>query len=137
MKPLRFGSVAYRSCNTGQIMILSVLALGGTILGVTTIAGLLMAYQIRQATDFAFSAKAIFAADGGLEWGLYNFYCTTDPAKTPCPLPAPAFSNGASFAVQCANASGDFSDCDDLASATVLRSVGTAGEASRAFEIAL
>ena len=120
-------------------MILSVLALGGTILGVTTIAGLLMTYQIRQATDFAFSAKAIFAADSGLEWGLYNFYCATDPsgAKAPCPLPAPAFSNGATSSVQCADASGDFSDCDDLASAAALRAVGSAGEASRAFEIAL
>ncbi len=118
-------------------MILSVLALGGTILGVTTIAGLLMTYQIRQATDFAFSAKAIFAADSGLEWGLYNFYCATDPTKVPCPLPAPAFSNGATNLVQCADASGDFSDCDDLASAVALRAVGTAGEASRAFEIAL
>ncbi len=34
-------------------MILAVLALGGTMLGATAIAGFLMLYQIRQSTDFA------------------------------------------------------------------------------------
>ena len=60
------------SARRGQAMLLAVMALGGTMLGVTTIAGLLMLYQIRQATAFRDSAAAVFAADAGVEWALYN-----------------------------------------------------------------
>jgi hypothetical protein len=55
---------------SGQVMILTVLALGGTILGAATVASLLVVYQIRQSTDLANSARAIFAADTGIEWGF-------------------------------------------------------------------
>ena len=48
-------------------MILTVLALGGAVLGATTVAGLLMLYQLRQTSDMANSARAIFAADAGTE----------------------------------------------------------------------
>jgi hypothetical protein len=58
----------------GQVMLITVLALSGTILGATAIAGLLMLYQIRQTTDAANSAKAIYAADSGIEWRLYRFF---------------------------------------------------------------
>ena len=50
-------------------MLLAVLTLGATMLGATTIAGLLMVYQIRQTTDFENSAKAVFAADAGTRMG--------------------------------------------------------------------
>lgn len=53
-------------------MLLTVLIVSGTILGATTIAGLLMLYQIRQATNFGQSLQALFAADAGLEWQLYR-----------------------------------------------------------------
>ncbi len=53
-------------------MILTVLIISGTILGATTIAGILMLNQIRQATNVGHSLQAIFAADAGLEWELYN-----------------------------------------------------------------
>ena len=53
-------------------MILTVLIVSGTILGATTIAGILMLNQIRQATNVEHSLQAIFAADAGLEWELYN-----------------------------------------------------------------
>ena len=56
----------------GQVMILTVLIVSGTILGATTIAGILMLNQIRQATNVEHSLQAIFAADAGLEWELYN-----------------------------------------------------------------
>jgi len=58
-------------------MLLTVLALGGTILGATTIAGVLMIYQIRQATDLQQSNKAIFAADAAIEWGNYQLSVAT------------------------------------------------------------
>lgn len=53
-------------------MLLTVLLISGTILGATTIAGLLMLYQIRQATNVGYSLQALFAADSGVEWKLYQ-----------------------------------------------------------------
>jgi hypothetical protein len=60
---------------SGQAMLIAVLSLGGAILGATTVAGLLTLYQIRATTDTANSARAIFAADAGTEWALFNHYC--------------------------------------------------------------
>ena len=62
----------------GQVMLLTVLIVSGTILGATTIAGLLMVYQIRQATNFGQSLQALFAADTGLEWQLYRKFQKED-----------------------------------------------------------
>lgn len=64
-------------------MLLAVLALGGAILGATTIAGLLMLYQIRAATDIESSAKAVFAADAGVEWTEFDFYCGVTSTANP------------------------------------------------------
>ena len=79
-------------------MLLTVLIVSGTILGATTIAGLLMLYQIRQSTDFGRSLQAIFAADTGLEWQLYRKFAETDAGKE---YPQPTFSPeaAADFAV--------------------------------------
>ncbi len=80
------------SAQKGQAMLVTVLALSGTILGATTIAGLLMLYQIRQSTDAVNSAKAVFAADAGMEWGLYKFFkadgltCQACPAGGACDM---------------------------------------------------
>jgi hypothetical protein len=67
-------------------MILTVLMLGGTLLGATTIAGLLMLFQVRQAADIASSAKAFFAADSGIEWAWYQFIHGYNEDET-TPLP--------------------------------------------------
>jgi hypothetical protein len=114
-------------------MILTVLALGGTILGATTVAGLLMLYQLRQATDLANSAKAIFAADAGLESAFYNLFCPG--TGKPCPAAEPVFTpeNGATQKVTCYNAAGEAQPACDGDTRTI-HSVGSAGGASRAFE---
>lgn len=112
----------------GQVMILSILAIGGTILGATTIAGLLMVYQLRSTSDVANSAKAIFAADTGIDWMLYQF---SKPSSTD---PAPAFSNGASFTATCYDSSSRIVDCRN-ASAVTFRSVGRSGTSYRALEL--
>ncbi len=109
-------------------MILSVLTLGGTILGATTIAGLLMLYQLRATSDTANSTKAIFAADAGADWGVYQFL---HPLSSD---PAPKFSNGASFTVTCYDSSAATIDCRDP-SAVVIRSAGRSGNAYRALEV--
>lgn len=67
-------------------MLLTVLIVSGTILSATVIAGLLMIYQLRQATQFGLSLQALFAADSGLEWKLYqSFKDDTRPAPIMSP----------------------------------------------------
>jgi hypothetical protein len=119
----------------GQVMILTVLALGGTLLGATTVAGLLTLYQIRNSTDLANSARAIFAADAGIEWGLYNFSCSAEEDRSRnCPAQELGeFSNGATVQVICGDDLGNEVACNDPGVAS-LKSVGSAGGSSRAFE---
>jgi hypothetical protein len=114
-------------------MLLTVLVLGSTVLGATTIAGLLMLYQVRQATDLGNSAKAIFAADAGIEQAFYNlFKCSGEDAASTCPAEAPIFTNGASVEVICFKGQEE-TDCSD-AGITRIRSVGQGASAYRAFE---
>ncbi len=117
-------------------MLITVLAISGTILGATTIAGLLTLYQIRQATDIVNSTKAIFAADSGLEWRLYKFFKADEQECLDCP------NGGACPQTELQNNSAFISSCvaEDLgggAQRIVVRSTGTSGNAARAFEITL
>lgn len=63
---------------SGQVLLMSVMMLGGILLSATAIAGLLMQYQIRQTNDAANSAKALFAADATLE---FESYCVVKQAN--------------------------------------------------------
>lgn len=63
----------------GQVMVLSVVILGGILLSAAAIGGLLTVYQLRASNDAVASAKAIFAADAGLE---AKTWCTV---KSGCP----------------------------------------------------
>jgi|SRR3989344_3397609 len=119
----------------GQVMLLTVLTLGGTILGATTIAGLLMLYQIRQSADLANSAKAFYGADTAIEWGLYQFF------KPGSSAPAPAFTNGTTFTTvcyevtNCTGAGATPTDCrTTTATTTIIRAVGTAVRSTRALD---
>lgn len=121
---------------SGQVMILTILALGGTLLGATTVAGLLTLYQIRNSTDLANSAKAIFAADAGVEWALYNFSCANGGSQNPCPAPEEGdddFANGSSVKVTCLGG-GASMDCTS-SQVNSIKSVGASGGSSRAFEV--
>ena len=112
-------------------MLITVLALSGTILGATAIAGLLMLYQIRQSTDIANSTKAIFAADAGIETQLFQILKGVPPGG--CNNIPPDGSgpeqllNGANFRTTCVQEGADL----------IVRSVGNSGNVSRAFEIIL
>jgi hypothetical protein len=115
-------------------MLLTVLALGGTILGATTIAGLLTVYQIRQTSDIANSAKAFAAADAGIEWGLYQFF-KPPPGGT---ATAPVFSNGILFVPPvCADTTGAPVDCTDIDRAASIRSVERSANSTRALSFSL
>ncbi len=59
----------------GQALLLTMLAVGSTLLAVTAIAGMLLLFQIRQMGDVENSTKAVFAADAGVEWELFRFAC--------------------------------------------------------------
>ena len=109
----------------GQVLMLTTLTIGGVLFGAMTIAGLLMVYQIRQAGDIANSAKAIFAADTGIEWGLYQFFKPGTGAT-------PQMQNGTTFTTKCL----PVADCTDITTAHII-SVGTSANAKRAFELNL
>ena len=115
-------------------MLLMVLSIGATILGATTIAGILMVYQIKGSTDFINSSKAIFAADTGTEWAEYNHF---HPTST---LPSPSFSNGASLIVSCYDANNTLTPCGATLNtttsyATYAISKGISRNINRAFSV--
>jgi len=103
----------------GQVMLVTILALSGTILGATTIAGLLMLYQIRQSADAGNSAKAIYAADAGLERQLYELF-----KNETCDAAMRTLFNDAVYE----------SSCEEMPERFLIKSQGTAGNVSRAFE---
>lgn len=113
-------------------MLITVLVLTGTILGATTIAGLLTLYQLRQATDVVNSTKAVFAADSGLEWRLYKFFkkdshvCEDCPNGGVCPQPLFDDSNVV-FETACISSENQIS----------VKSTGISHDAARAFEMIL
>ncbi len=57
----------------GQVMLLSVLLISGSILVFSTIAGYLMLLRIKGGSFSVDSAKAVFAADSGIECELYRY----------------------------------------------------------------
>ena len=101
----------------GQVMLSTVLVIGGLLLGASSIAGLLMVYQLRQTSNAINSTKAIFAADTGIEWELYVML--KDPN-----YPKPAMTNQSDFSTT-------------VYGTSTVRSVGTSGNSSRAFEAGL
>lgn len=109
-------------------MILTTLALGGSILGATTVAGLLMVYQIRQASDLGASTRSIYAADAGIEAALYQFFNQSAP-------PVLTFTNGASVVFVCTDA-GEPVECSST-EADLVRAVGKFGNVNRALELIL
>ena len=58
--------------NSGQIMLLSIVIIGTSILVVSIVAGYLMVQRLRFSSNMVDSAKAVFAADAGIECELYN-----------------------------------------------------------------
>ena len=124
-KPLNFNQ-------SGQVMLITILTLSGILLGATTIAGLLMTYQIRQATDITNSTKAIMAADAGIELELYKVSKMRGDYQI-------NFSNGAAVTTICKRS--DDSNClydgSDIESGLAIKSIGQSLKVYRAFEMTL
>lgn len=127
----------------GQAMLIAVLAFGGAILGATTIAGLLMLNQVRATRDSGDSARAIFAADTGVEWAMFDYYCAATSSINPVSrcmgaqreqAPDAVLVNGATDAVTCYDSSGvTTSSCSDTVNTVSAISKGSYGSAARAF----
>ena len=58
----------------GQIMLISIMILGGVMIGATAIGGFLLRSQIAQVNNAAESTKALFAADAGVEAVAWCFF---------------------------------------------------------------
>ena len=117
-------------------MLLTVVILSGTLLSATTIAGLLMLYQIRQSVDIANSTKAFYAADSGLEQRLYQFIKEENVA---CDSPLEGtLSNGATFRVECSVKVAKAAAVGVAGAETAtIKSTGEANKNYRALEIKL
>jgi len=119
-----------REKEKGQVMLMSVLLISSAVLGAATLAGLLVLFQLRQTADAEASARAVFAADAGMERALFEVYrnnhCTDGGAA---PIKSIELGsqgefvtgNNSEYLVQF------YDDC------TVARSGGRSGRAARAF----
>lgn len=79
-------------------MLLTVLLISGGILSITTITAHLMAQRLRLASNINDSTKAIFAADAGIEWSLYQSSQPEKAGRNPWSrTQTKMLSNGAQF----------------------------------------
>ncbi|MEK7554695.1 MAG: hypothetical protein AAB518_01775 [Patescibacteria group bacterium] len=142
---------------TGQVMLLTVIVMATVFLSVTAIAGTLMVYQLSQVAKVVDSAKSIFAADAGIERGLFAvFRCnpTTpvfpsawqaqppldiikicDSARNQIPTGVtPPFVNGATYKMEIRGNAGQNQNTPPN-QVDWIRATGSAGKSARAFEI--
>ena len=96
--------------NSGQLLITSVIMLGGILLSATAVAGLLLRYQLRMTNDAANSAKALFAADAQLEW--YSYCAQKNHSRLDNIKPPGGPNNPANVSLDCTLA-GDSPTFDD------------------------
>ena len=119
-----------RRTSAGQVMLITVLILGSAILGATVIAGTLTTQRIRQSISVTESAKAIFAADAGLEDALYRCIKNDPPVCSDFESSNeedPSLTNGTSYKVTCKK--------DSEGNLQEIRSVGTSRDSIRALRI--
>jgi len=101
----------------GQVLIITVLVLAASALATGTIASFLTITQIRQARAISDSTKAVYAADSGIEYGLYRAFINSE-------YPMPIMTNGP-------NVSFEIDTTEDA----VIRSLGRANDSYRAFSV--
>ena len=119
---LQGGLASLKARRSGQVMLLSVILIGGILLSAGAIGGLLLIFQVRQANDSENSAKAFFAADAGIEVGSYQ-YTKVGPFGD---VPVPPFTNGATASSTLVY--------DQIAQIIAVRSQGASQKAVRALE---
>lgn len=105
------------SGQNGQMILFAVIILGSMI-SIALALGAIFIPKVRLLADVKSSVGALFAAESGIEWCLYN--SRIQPSPTPAP---PAMSNGATFQITPADCSGN-----------TFRAVGNFKGVVRAFE---
>ena len=131
-KTLKAISYKLKAGTRGQAMLLTTVMMSGVILSVSAIAGLLMLYQVRQATDAVDSSMAFYAADAGVEQTLYCYFTgfdiqsDVDIAADGCNQEL-TLTNGASFETRF------ILDKPEVNMFTI-RSIGSINDAERALE---
>lgn len=109
----------------GQVMILTVMILGASMFAAASLTGYLLVLRLRESSDAANSAKAVFAADAGSEWALYRKYKVDSSDND---ILKPTFSDpNVSFRVTP-------EDLGGLKAASDIKSVGGASDVYRAFQ---
>ncbi len=109
----------------GQVMVLAVIMISGAVLSATAAVGILMIYEIRHAGNSVDSAKALFAADAGIECAIKQHQdsidrgCGDEETTTLSDLKTEFIIHDIS------------ADCSPLAGK---RSVGTSNRIARSFE---
>lgn len=106
-------------------MLLTVMLLSGAILGATSLAGLLVLFQLRQTSDIKASTQAIIAADAGIECAYmvrFEGGIDSEPDASSYSSCTGTFENGARYEVVSEDGKR-------------IKSVGKAGRSARAFEI--
>ena len=111
--------------NKGQVMLLSVLVISSAVLGATSLAGLLVLSQLRQASDAQGSTQAIFAADAGIECALYRNYIDN------------AYFCGEKNNPKLVNEGDPSFIADFEIGATYIQSIGKSNRSARAFGLSL
>jgi len=121
-----------QSYKDGQTMIVTVMLISSAVLGATTLAALLVLFQLRQSADAKSSTQAIFAADSGIECVLYEKLLSDSLGG----VPPPDYTNcGEGGQVTLDNGAIYTVTVDSSGGNTVIKSVGKSDRASRAFEI--
>lgn len=134
--------------NKGQVMVLTVLIIGGILLTATVIAGYLTFFQIRQANNVIQSTMSVFAADAALEQTLYCYFFEGNVVpvgsvvETNVCDQSGSLNNGASYEsrIKCKKSLGDKQSSDVLCSENnqvigfVVKSFGSIGETERIIE---
>ncbi len=131
----------------GQAMLLAITLIGSVVLIFSSISGYFILQRLRMAADFVDSSKAIYAADTGLEWKLYQCFKCDQSGQTFCDINAGAGNCSSNQAVDnliplmtdsltsfvsavTASAVGTSTRYD-------FKSVGTSNKSHRAFELIL
>ncbi len=70
----------------GQAMLLAITLIGSVVLIFSSISGYFILQRLRMAADFVDSSKAIYAADTGLEWKLYQCFKCDQSGQTFCDI---------------------------------------------------
>ena len=135
----------------GQVMLLTVLVLSSVFLSATAVAGILVINQLGQVAKVIDSARAVFAADTGIERGLFAVFrcnptspafpagwgaadiqrvCDSARAQEPTLNVTPPFMNDASYRMVIVP-----NQTSGPNTATFVRATGRAGRSARAFEV--